>query len=100
MLKRIMACLAVFIFLISVTAVSHASEVEVLMKMLLKKGMITQTDYNEVMNELKSGEGIEQRVKGPRGTIIWSNILFALCSLQAGESRVVGRLQNQSLKPL
>jgi hypothetical protein len=58
-----MVCLAVLIFLVSVTAVSHASEVEVLMKMLLKKGMITQADYNEVMNELKGTKTIEQRVK-------------------------------------
>jgi carbohydrate-selective porin OprB len=63
MVKRIMACLAVFLFLVSAATVAHASEVEVLMKMLLKKGMITEADYNEVMNELKGAGSIEQRVQ-------------------------------------
>lgn len=63
MFKKIMACLAISLFFLCLTAVSQASDVEVLMKMLLKKGMITQADYNEVMNELKGPEIIEQRVK-------------------------------------
>ena len=63
MLRKLIVCLAVSLFLMCVTAASHASEVGVLMKLLLRKGMITEADYNEVMNELKVAPSIEQRVE-------------------------------------
>ena len=63
MAKRIMASMAVCLFLVFTATATHGSEVEVLMKMLLKKGMITEADYNEVMNELKGPGSIEQRVQ-------------------------------------
>lgn len=49
--------------LLGVTALSfpstvQAGEGEVVMKLLLKKGIITQTEYDEVMNELKQEEKI------------------------------------------
>ncbi len=44
--------LVLTIFIISTAALSFASETEVLMKMLLKKGIITQAEYEQVIDEL------------------------------------------------
>lgn len=63
MIKRILACAALVICIISPASVTAAGESEILLKMLLKKGIITQSEYNEVMGELKGVGSIEQRVE-------------------------------------
>jgi carbohydrate-selective porin OprB len=63
MSKKILAGLFLTMFSISMASVLYASESEVLLKMLLKKGVITQSEYNEVMGELKGTDSIEKRVQ-------------------------------------
>lgn len=45
------------------TSVSYGGEAEVIMKLLLQKGIITKAEYNEVMGELKGIVDIEEKVK-------------------------------------
>jgi len=53
MIGRILRGMALVVFIISLASASYASETEALMKMLLKKGIITQTEYDEVTGELE-----------------------------------------------
>ena len=63
MLKRILTCLSLCIFIVAMISAAYASESEILLRMLLKKGIITQSEYNEVMGELKGSDSIEKRVE-------------------------------------
>ena len=62
MKKGLLSLVLIFAFL-AFTSLSHASGVEAVLKMMLKKGMITQADYDEVMGEIKSPDSLEQRVQ-------------------------------------
>ena len=53
MIRSILRGMASVVFIMSLASVSYASETEALMKMLLKKGLITQTEYDEVTGELE-----------------------------------------------
>jgi carbohydrate-selective porin OprB len=63
MLKKILMSIVLIGFLLYITPASYASEAEVIMKMLMKKGIITQAEYNEVMSELGGTDHIEKRVE-------------------------------------
>jgi len=62
MIKKLMPCMLIAMFIISLASSSSASESEVLLKLLLKKGMITQTEYDEVVRELNDAESIDSRL--------------------------------------
>ncbi len=53
-IKKLLIVAVLTVFAISTASFAFASETEVLMKMLLKKGMLTQAEYEEVMGELKA----------------------------------------------
>jgi high affinity Mn2+ porin len=53
MVRSILRGIALMVFVMSLASVAYASETEALMKMLLKKGIITQTEYDEVTGELQ-----------------------------------------------
>ena len=55
MLKRLLVYVFALLFTVSFAATAaYAGEAEAVMKMLLKKGIISQKDYDEVMSELKT----------------------------------------------
>jgi hypothetical protein len=53
MLKRFLMLFGAFVFLLFSSFTAYASDVEVLMQLLLKKGIINQTEYGELKNELE-----------------------------------------------
>ncbi len=61
--RTILFFVVVTLGLFFITAGSYASEAEILLKMLLKKGIVTQAEYDEVMEDLKSADSIESRVE-------------------------------------
>jgi carbohydrate-selective porin OprB len=63
MYKKIIIYLNLILFVISLESLSYASEAEVIMNMLLKKGIITQAEYDEVMKELSKTEPLKKRVE-------------------------------------
>lgn len=63
MIRNILMSMMLTLFVISTASFSYASEAGVILKMLLKKGMITQAEYDEVSGELGETEGIKKRVE-------------------------------------
>jgi hypothetical protein len=63
MLRRIVVVATCVLSVVFMTTVSYASESEVLLKLLLKKGIITQAEYGEVINEIKGPGSLEHRVQ-------------------------------------
>ncbi len=59
LLRGISSALMILIFSASV---SLAVDAEVLLKLLLQKGIITQAEYSEVVGEFNESEGLEKRV--------------------------------------
>jgi high affinity Mn2+ porin len=51
------------IFLTAPLALSQPSESELLMKMLLKKGIITQQEYEEIMSEIHGKESVSEKMQ-------------------------------------
>ena len=62
MIRKALQSIVMGAFIISLASVLHASETEALMKMLLKKGIITQEEYNEVTGELDSEKHWKEHV--------------------------------------
>ena len=63
MLKRVLMSIVLVGTMLYITPAPYASEAEVIMKMLLKKGTITQSEYNEVMGDLGGTSTIKKRVE-------------------------------------
>ncbi|UCH44808.1 MAG: carbohydrate porin [Nitrospiraceae bacterium] len=62
-MKKILLSMLFIVTIFAFTSLSHASGVEAVLKMMLKKGMITEADYDEVMDEMKGPDSLEQRVQ-------------------------------------
>ncbi len=60
MLKRILMSIVLMSALLNITPAPYASEADVIMKMLLKKGIITDEEYSDVMNEIGGTDKIEK----------------------------------------
>ncbi|UCE71428.1 MAG: hypothetical protein JSU99_09070, partial [Nitrospiraceae bacterium] len=63
MVKKILLGLVLGFVIVALTSITYASEGEVVLKVLLKKGIITQAEYNDVMKELKGESSIDRRVE-------------------------------------
>lgn len=63
MLKRVLMTIVLAGSLLCITPAPYASEAEVIMNILLKKEIITQAEYSEVMGELNGHSNIEKRVE-------------------------------------
>lgn len=63
MLKKILIGSMLTVFIISLASLSYASETEAILKMLLKKGIITQTEYDEMTGEVDETQEEQKKWK-------------------------------------
>jgi len=61
--KKLLMLAVLAVFIIFPASLSFASETEVLMKMLLKKGIITQAEYEQVIGELAEADNNDNQWK-------------------------------------